>query len=347
MRFTLRSLAAALLVMVALAAAHPAAAQQQQPAPQAGTPINPTELSVNERQLMEQLRASTPGTGTTVNGRVTIPNPNAHVLIQPQGRAWRVFHQGTMHWIAGIAILGMLALLAAFYLVRGRIRVQRGMSGIKILRFSTFERMVHWMVAGCFVVLALSGLNVTVGKFLILPWLGADAFATTSQWAKYAHNFLAWPFMLGIAVMFLNWAVQNIPNKVDLDWIRQGGGLLRNGAHPPAWKFNAGQKGIFWLVMIGGAALSVSGIYLVFPFAAGGVLALQFWNILHGIAGVLMIALILAHIYIGTLGMEGAAEAMTTGEVDLNWAKEHHSLWVQQEQDKGRLHPHVVGHPAE
>ena len=116
--------------------------------------------------------------------------------------------------------------------------------------------------------------------------------------------------------------------------------------HPPARKFNAGQKGIFWAVIIGGAALSVSGIYLLFPAFAGGVLASQFWIIVHGIAGVLLIAVILAHIYIGTLGMEGAAEAMTTGEVDLNWAKEHHSLWVEEEEAKAKALPHGV-QPAE
>ncbi len=344
MRLMLRSLVAALLVLTALALAAPVSAQPAPPQPSA---VNPTALSVQERQLMEQLRAGTPGTGTTVHGRGTIPNTDSYVLIQPQGQAWRAFHQGAMHWVAGIAILGMLALLALFYLIRGTIRVEHGMSGLKILRFSSFERLIHWMVASCFILLGLSGLNVTVGKFLLLPLIGEDAFALTSQWAKYAHNYLAWPFMLGLAVMFLTWVGHNIPSRVDLQWIRQGGGMLANGAHPPARKFNAGQKGIFWAVMVGGAVLSLSGVYLVFPYTAGGVLALQFWNIVHGLAGVLLIAVILAHIYIGTLGMEGASEAMTTGDVDLNWAKEHHSLWVQEEAEKGKLHPHAVGQPAE
>ncbi|MCA0318399.1 MAG: formate dehydrogenase subunit gamma [Proteobacteria bacterium] len=339
MRCSLRSLVAAFAVVLALFAVAPAFAQQP-------SSVNPTASSVQERQLMDALRAGTPGTGTTLHGRITIPDANASNLIQPQGQAWRSVHQGLMHWIGAIAILGMLAVLVLFYLIRGRINIEHGLSGIRILRFSTFERMIHWMVAGCFIILGLSGLNVTVGKILLLPLIGEDAFAAMSQWAKYAHNYLAWPFMLGLACMFLVWIVHNIPSRLDLDWIRRGGGLVGSD-HPPARKFNAGQKGIFWAVMIGGAALSVSGIYLLFPFASGGVLAMQFWNIVHGIAGVLLIAVILAHVYIGTVGMEGASEAMTTGEVDLNWAKEHHSLWVAEEVAKGTMHPHAAGQPAE
>jgi len=331
MRSSLRALIASFAVALALLAAAPVIAQQP-------TSVNPTASSVQERQLLETLRAGTPGTGTTLQGRITIPDSNARNLIQPQGQAWRGVHQGLMHWIGGIAILGMAAALVLFYVVRGRIRVEHGLSGQRILRFSSLERAVHWLVAGCFIVLGLSGLNVTVGKFLLLPLVGDEVFASFSQWAKYAHNYLAWPFMAGLALMFLLWVAHNIPDRVDIEWIRRGGGLIGKD-HPPAHKFNAGQKGIFWAVILGGAALSVSGIYLIFPAYAGGVLGGQFWNIIHGIAGVLLIAVILAHIYIGTVGMEGAAEAMTKGDVDLNWAKEHHSLWVEEEEAKAKLPP--------
>lgn len=338
MRCSLRFLIASFGLALTLFVMAPAMAQQPDS-------VNPTASSVKEQQLLEALKAGTPGAGTTLQGRITIPDSNARNLIQPQGQAWRNIHQGLMHWIAAVAILGMLAALAIFYLVRGRIRVERGLSGVRILRFSAFDRAVHWLVAGCFVILGLSGLNVTLGKVLLLPLVGEQTFATFSQWAKYAHNYLAWPFMLGLAAMFLIWVAHNIPSRVDWEWIRRGGGLVGKG-HPPASKFNAGQKGIFWAVIIGGTALSVSGIYLLFPAWAGGVLASQFWNIVHGVAGVLLIAVILAHIYIGTIGMEGAIGAMTTGEVDLNWAKEHHSLWVEEEQAKAKIHPGAA-QPAE
>lgn len=338
MRVTLRSLMTALALAIAVFVAAPAFAQQP-------TSVNPTAASVKEQQLMQALQAGTPGAGSTLSGRITIPDANAANLIQPQGQAWRAFHQGAMHWVGGIAILGMLALLAVFYFARGRIMIDSGLSGVKILRFSTFERFIHWLTAGCFIVLALSGLNVTFGKFVVAPLLGEDAFAGLAQAAKLAHNFLAWPFMLGLVFMFVVWVIHNIPNATDIVWIKQGGGLV-GGGHPPAKKFNAGQKMIFWAVIIGGGLLSLSGIYLLFPGSAGGVLALQFWNIVHGLVAVLLIAMMIAHIYIGSIGMQGAADAMTSGEVDLNWAKEHHSLWVEEEMAKGKALPRGV-QPAE
>lgn len=343
MRLSLRSFASTLgLFALALVLLFGPAAEAQQPAS-----VNPTASSVQERQLLEALRAGTPGAGTTLSGRITIPDAAAGNLIQPQGQAWRAFHQGTMLWLGAIAILGMLAVLVLFYLTRGRIMIESGASGIRIVRFSAIERMIHWLTAGCFIILALSGLNVTFGKYILMPVIGDTAFATLSQWAKLAHNYLAWPFMLGLAFMFVVWVFHNIPTATDIRWAMQGGGLFSKGVHPPARKFNGGQKMIFWSVIIGGALLSLSGVYLLFPAAAGGVLALQFWNIVHGVVSVLLIAIMLAHIYIGSVGMEGAADAMTSGEVDLNWAKEHHSLWVEEEQAKGTLHPHAAGQPAE
>ena len=229
-------------------------------------------------------------------------------------------------------------------MVRGRIRIHQGFSGKTILRFASFERFTHWLTASCFIILALSGLNVSFGRTLILPLFGADAFAAMSAWAKLAHNYLAFPFMLGLVIMFLIWIKDNIPGKLDLEWIKQGGGILSEGKHPPAKRFNAGQKGIFWIVIIGGALMSVSGWFLLFPYLPGNVTALQVWTVIHAVIAMLFIAAMLAHIYIGSIGMEGAFDAMGTGEVDLNWAKEHHSLWVEEEQTEGRraLRPHAA-----
>jgi formate dehydrogenase subunit gamma len=229
----------------------------------------------------------------------------------------------------------MLVVLAIFLMVRGRIRIHGGFSGTKILRFASFERFTHWLTASCFVVLALSGLNISFGRILILPLFGPEAFATMSAYAKLAHDYLAFPFMLGLVIMFLIWIKDNIPGKIDLQWLKQGGGILSEGQHPPAKRFNAGQKGIFWIVIIGGALMSVSGWFLLFPYLPANVTALQFWTVIHAVIAMLFIAVMMAHIYIGSIGMEGAFDAMGTGEVDLNWAREHHSLWVEEEQAKG------------
>lgn len=327
MRFgaVLRLLAVALLLTVATAAAVPAQAQQ----------VNPTADSVREQQFLDVLKGNPQA---ELQGRITIPDQRAATLERPAGRDWRAFHQGTMLRIATGAVLGMLALLAAFYLIRGRVRMETGPAGRTITRFNGFERFMHWLTAACFVLLALSGLNVTFGKHVLLPLIGPNAFTNLSVAAKWAHNFLAWPFMLGIALMFVVWIKDNIPSMVDLRWFAAGGGIVGKG-HPPARRFNGGQKALFWVVVLGGAALSVSGFYLIFPAFAGGVLNLQFWNVVHGIVSVLMIAAILGHIYIGTIGMEGAFDAMGSGEVDLNWAKAHHSLWVEEEVRKGHVAP--------
>jgi formate dehydrogenase subunit gamma len=258
-------------------------------------------------------------------------------LIQPAGRDWRDFHRSKLPIIGGVAIVGMLALLAIFLMVRGRVRVEHGFSGRKILRFASFERFTHWLTASCFIVLALSGLNISFGRILILPLFGADAFATMSGYAKIAHDYLAFPFMLGLVIMFLIWIRDNIPGKIDWQWLKQGGGIVSKGQHPPAKRFNAGQKGIFWIVMIGGVLMSLSGWYMLFPYLPANVTELQFWTVIHAVIAMLFIAAMLAHIYIGSVGMEGAFDAMGTGEVDINWAREHHSLWVEEEQAKGRV----------
>jgi formate dehydrogenase subunit gamma len=233
-------------------------------------------------------------------------------------------------------VLGMLALLAVFFLVRGRVRLEKGFSGATLVRFPSFERFAHWMTATCFIILGLSGLNISFGKSLLLPVIGPEAFSALSHWGKLAHNYLAFPFMLGIAILFVVWIKDNVPSKVDVEWFKAGGGLLKNGKHPPAKRFNAGQKGIFWIVIIGGVLMSLSGWYMLFPYLAGDVGSLQLWTVIHAVVAMLFVAAILAHIYIGSLGMEGAFDAMGTGEVDVNWAREHHSLWAEEEQAKAR-----------
>jgi formate dehydrogenase subunit gamma len=323
MSISLSTLRAVCAVIALLFVAQPAFAQLS---------FKPTADAVHEDQLLKALKE-----GDKITGRITIPDPMASSLIQPAGKDWRDFQRSKLPIIGGVVIIGMLALLAIFLMIRGRIRVEQGLSGAKILRFASFERFTHWLTASCFILLALSGLNISFGRALILPIFGAQSFSTLTAWGKMAHNYLAFPFMLGLVIMFLIWVKDNIPGKLDLVWIRNGGGLLKHGEHPPAKRFNAGQKGIFWIVMIGGFLMSLSGWFLLFPYIPANVTALQFWTVIHAVIAMLFIAAMLAHIYIGSIGMEGAFDAMGTGEVDINWAKEHHALWVAEEQAKGHV----------
>jgi formate dehydrogenase subunit gamma len=152
-----------------------------------------------------------------------------------------------------------------------------------------------------------------------------------------------------VLIMLVVWIWDNLPDRYDANWLKTGGGMFdkSNRTHPPAARFNAGQKLIFWTVVLGGIAMSISGIFLLFPFSYTDINGMQMAQYVHATVGVLMVAIIIAHIYIGTLGMEGAYEAMGSGTVDLNWAKEHHSAWVEKQQAKGRIVTRSAPHPAE
>jgi formate dehydrogenase subunit gamma len=310
-----RVVVGALALLTLAMVAYPAAAQQP-------SSVNPTANAVKEEQLLQQLNK--------IQGRGTIPDTRSYTIEQPAGRDWRHFHEVTLRWIGAIVILGILALLIVFYLWRGMVRIESGRSGRTLVRFNAFERFVHWMSATCFIILALSGLNITFGKPLLLPLLGPDTFSTWSEFAKYAHNYLSFPFTLGVILIFLIWIAGNIPNQVDLNWLKRGGGMVGHD-HPPAYRFNAGQKAIYWIVVLGGGTVAVSGYVLMFPFYGTDIHSMQIAEVVHAIIAVLFVGAMLGHIYIGTVGMEGAFEAMGSGTVDVNWAKEHHSLWVELE----------------
>jgi formate dehydrogenase subunit gamma len=231
----------------------------------------------------------------------------------------------------------MIAVLGAAYLIIGRIPISGGRSGRKILRFRAIERFAHWLTAASFVVLGLTGLNITFGKVLLLPVIGPDAFSSVSQAAKYIHNFTSAAFVVGLVLIIVIFFRDNLPEKVDIDWVKQGGGFIKS-KHAPAGRFNLGEKLVYWLSLLAGVAVSVSGFLLLFPFFGTDILDMQLAQVVHAVVAILFVALILGHIYIGTLGIEGAFEAMGTGEVDLNWAKEHHDLWLAQQlaKEEGR-----------
>jgi formate dehydrogenase subunit gamma len=287
-----------------------------------------------------------------IKGDVSIEDKKAGYLIQSQGDAWRAMRNGPLSVYGSWAIFGVIALLALFFLIRGRIRIDAGASGRMIERFSSLERFSHWLLANSFVLLALTGLNMLYGRYVLKPIIGASAFSTVTEIGKYIHDFVAFAFMLALLMILVLWIRNNIPDRYDLTWLAKGGGMFSKKSHPPARKFNAGQKILFWLVILGGISISLSGISLLFPFkfsmfaptfAALNLVGLglptdltpmqemQYSELWHAFVALGLIALVIAHIYIGTLGMEGAFDAMGNGEVDRNWAKEHHPIWLEEE----------------
>lgn len=290
-----------------------------------------------------------------IDPSLQVRGPAAGVLIQDGGMSWVELREGPVITYGGSALLGMVALLAVFYLIRGRIMIDGGPAGTTIQRFKDIERFGHWLLAGSFIALAITGLLTLMGRTFLIPVIGLDAFATLAAGSKWIHNNIAWAFMLGLVMTFFMWVVHNIPNKLDWHWIKAGGGIFTK-SHPSAKKFNAGQKIIFWTVMLLGLSVSLSGLSLLFPFEIPmfaetfsiinnifgtdypTVLApheeMQYANIWHAIVSFVMMIAIIAHIYIGTVGMEGAYDAMGDGQVDLEWARQHHDLWVAEVEAK-------------
>ncbi len=299
----LRLVFAALTLVGLISFVPPAGAQQP-------SSVNPTASAVKEDKLLQELNR--------IQGRGSIPDTRSYVVEQPAGRDWRQFHEVTQLWVGAIVILGMLALLIVYYAIRGSIRLASGTSGRTITRFNGLERFAHWLTAGSFVILALTGLNITFGKYLLLPLMSPNAFSKVSVVAKYVHDYLSFPFVIGLVIIFVLWVRDNVPGRIDVRWLRQAGGFF-GGEHPPAPRFNAGQKLVFWVVI--------------------GIAGMQIAEVVHGVLAVLFVAAMLAHIYIGTIGMEGAFAAMGSGDVDINWAREHHSLWVEEAQSRAAATP--------
>lgn len=292
---------------------------------------------------------------------VSSQGPAAGVLIQDGGMWWWTFRTGPLREYGSYIIAGMAAVILLFFLIRGKIRIDGEKTGRTVLRFNSFERFGHWLFAGSFLILGITGLLTLYGRDFLIPIFGKEGFATIAQGCKWLHNNLAWAFMLGLIIVTVNWIVHNIPNKTDLKWLAAGGGLFTKGSHPPAKKFNAGQKIIFWACILLGISISLSGLSLLFPFelpmfaktfsvanstgipqALGMNLPvqmspqeeMQYAQVWHVMVAYVFIAIIIAHIYLGSVGMEGAFDAMGTGEVEEQWAREHHSLWLEEVQEK-------------
>jgi formate dehydrogenase subunit gamma len=316
-----RSIAVAIAVGSLVAFSAPVQAQPQSPV------LDPEAHVVNEQTLLRH--------SPRIEGQILIPDRRESVLIQPAGREWRYFHEIVLRWFGAVAIIAMVALLTGAYFFVGPIRISAGRSGSRIRRFNGFERFVHWLTATSFIVLGLTGLNITFGKLLLRPLIGPDAFSGLSEAAKYAHNFTSFPFVAGIVLIVAIFVKDNIPEKLDIEWLRQGGGFIAS-KHPSARRFNAGEKGVFWIVLGAGAVIAASGYLLIFPFYVTNIFGMQIAQAVHGVVAFLFVAVILAHIYIGTLGMEGAFDAMASGTVDLNWAREHHDLWLAETLAKER-----------
>ena len=270
-------------------------------------------LQQGERGVLIQPITSYPGTRTTT-----------------AGEAWRQLRNWWIVPYGGALVLIVVVALAMFYWAKGPIGGHDAGSGRVIERFTYFERAAHWVNAIAFCILAISGLVMAFGKFLLLPLLGGLLFGWLTWLLKTMHNFVGPLFAVSLVIVFLTFVHSNWPSRADWQWVRRGGGMFGRGGEPPSHRFNAGEKLVFWggvvalgvIVVASGFALDkvVPGIEMTRP-------GMQLAHIVHAIAAMLIIAVFLGHIYMGTIGMRGSYRAMKTGYVDDGWAREHHRLW--------------------
>lgn len=267
-----------------------------------------------------------------VIGVSSLPYANAELFERPAARDWRV---GLADWathVGALTILGFAFLLAATLAIRGRVPIAEGRSGRTVRRFGFFERANHWMTSISFIGLALTGVAVGYGDTLIRPLFGEDALGRIGWASAWTHMALAPSFTLGVLLMAAFWLRGNLPSRLDLPWLAKAGGFFSDdpSGNPSARKFNAGQKLIFWSAVLGGGLMIASGVLLMFPYFLLELGWMSWTMLAHAVVGALLIVVFLGHIYIGSVGMQGAIEAMWGGEVDRNWAAEHHDLWLEE-----------------
>ncbi|PIT78818.1 formate dehydrogenase subunit gamma [Limnohabitans sp. B9-3] len=281
--------------------------------------------------------------GAGAEGYSSLPKseaPEAGVLIQPfvqypgsrlttAGEAWRQVRNNWIIPYGGSLLVIVFGAIAIFYWRKGMMKLHGAPTGKEIERFTPFERSAHWTNAIAFVILAISGATMAFGKFFLQPIIGDTLFGWITYLLKNAHNFAGPLFAVSLTVVFFTFLKDNWPSKEDWVWIIKAGGML-GGKEVPSHRFNAGEKVVFWGGVFGLGLVVVASGFVLDKIVPGLIYergTMQIAHMVHAVATLLMMAMFMAHIYMGSIGMEGAYKAMRTGYVDETWAKEHHELW--------------------
>ncbi|WP_298441107.1 formate dehydrogenase subunit gamma [uncultured Ferrimonas sp.] len=241
-----------------------------------------------------------------------------------------------------MALFGMIIVFAAFVLVNGAAKLEKGFSGREVLRWSKFDIAVHWLMAIPCILLILTGLALMAGRFVFGDWLGPDGVAALAAMAKPIHDYMALPFALFAIIAMLRWMKHNLPAAYDLKWFTVVGGYLNfgpfKGKHPDAGFSNAGEKLWFWSFTIFGLAIIVSGLFMLFPVAMGtGRTDALTAIFVHGLSAVVITGFTVVHVFMATVLSEGGLVNMTSGYCDENWAKQHHNVWFDEIKTDGSI----------
>jgi formate dehydrogenase subunit gamma len=328
------------------ASAQQAAAPAQQPAPAAQQAAPAPTPPAGASAVTGWNKPPSWNDVSTQKQYASVPGRETNVLIQGAGHEWRKIRNGIVTFWGGIILLIPLVILVLFYLAKGPIKTHDPLTGRLIERFSSVERVAHWTMGLSFVVLALTGIVILFGKYLLMPIVGHAAFSGLTVLAKNLHNFVGPLFIFALVIFITLFIRENIWKSYDGAWLGKAGGML-SGEHVPSGKFNAGEKGLFWMLVVGlCSVISVTGLILNFPNWNQGREAMQLANLIHAACAILAMAMACFHIYLGTVGMQGALSAMKTGYVDETWAREHHQYWYD-EVKAGKRHEKVVAGNAQ
>jgi formate dehydrogenase subunit gamma len=269
-------------------------------------------------------------------GYSAVKGQETNELIQSSGQNWRQLRNGPIATYGGWLLGFTLAAITVFYLVRGRVELNHPRTGETIVRWTLTERTLHWITAGVFIVLAITGLSLLYGRLVLIPLFGLEGFSIYANIAKWVHNVIGPVFMLTLFSLLIKWFKLNFFTKTDMKWFAEFGGMIGN-KHPSAGKLNGGEKVWFWALATIGVAMCITGLILDFPNFGQERELIQVSHLIHLVSALVLMAFSIGHIYIGTAGTEGALEGMTTGTVDKAWAKQHHDLWLEELEQAEKL----------
>ena len=269
-------------------------------------------------------------------GKTQVRSVDAAVLINEYGDQWARFRMQTLTRVAVYILGAMVLIVMLFYLIRGKVKIQSGLSGKMVFRFTDYERVLHWVLALVFLFLAITGLTLLLGRDLLIPLLGQELFSLLASSSKEGHNLFGPIFLVSIVLMLIKFMRRNIYEKGDLAWLLKGGGFIGK-SHVTGGFFNMGEKSWYWLVIIIGLVISVSGLILVSPGFGQGRVMMEISHLVHASGAIILIAISIGHMYLGSVGTEGTSEGMKTGYVDINWAAEHHDRWAKTCQDNDEV----------
>ena len=265
-----------------------------------------------------------------IPGYTAVSSQGHSVLIQDAGENWREIRNiliiGFSPWILGLAVVAM----GLFHLIVGGDKLEEPRSGVMITRYSLGDRLLHWYTALLFIIMAVTGLSLLLGRAGLIPIFGHVAVASYLSIAKLVHNWAGPLFLAGVILEFFAWVGNNIPSKRDFEWFKSMGGMIGSGPRPHTGKINGGEKAWFWLMILFGATVGITGVILDFPIWGQDRFIMQVSHVIHATAAVLFVTASFGHMYMGTLGSEGAFEGMWRGKVDKVWAKQHADLWYDE-----------------